>query len=89
MILPSSPTNRTSATPLTVLGEKGKVERPELGGSGDPLDGFVAELKEVVKSIRTEKSSPILNGDLARDAVLLCQKQTQSVVSRRVTKCSS
>jgi predicted dehydrogenase len=77
------------ATPLTVLGQKGKVERPALGGTGDPLDGFVAELKEVVKSIRTEKSSPILNGDLARDAVLLCQKQTQSVLSGRLTKCAS
>jgi predicted dehydrogenase len=73
------------ATPLTVLTDKGKVERPALG-SGDPLAGFEAELKEVVKSIRAEKSSPILNGDLARDAVLLCQKQTQSVASGRLVK---
>src|SRR5437899_12923144 len=64
------------ATPLTVLDDKGKVHRPKLA-AGDPLAGFVAELKEVVKSIRTGQPSPILGGDLARDAVLLCQKQTQ------------
>jgi hypothetical protein len=53
----------------------------------DPLASFVAELKEAVKSIRTGKPSPILGGDLARDAVLLCQKQTQSVTSGRMAKC--
>jgi predicted dehydrogenase len=74
------------ATPLTVLDNNGKVERPKLG-SGDPLDGFVAELKEVVKSIRTGQPSAILGGELARDAVILCQKQTQSVASGRLTRC--
>ncbi len=74
------------ATPLTVLDDKGKVQRPKLP-AGDPLAGFVAELKEVVKSLKTGKASQILGGDLARDAVILCHKQTQSVISGRVVKC--
>jgi len=73
------------ATPLTVLEAKGKVVQPKLG-SGDPVDGFVAELKEVVRSIRTGEESRILGGDLARDALLICHKETQSVRSGKIVK---
>jgi len=73
------------ATPLTVLDQKGNVQRPKLG-SGDPVDAFAAELREVVRSVRTGKSSEILSGGLACDALVLCQKQTQSVVSGRPMK---
>ncbi len=71
--------------PLTVLTAKGRVLRPKLG-SGDPCDGFAAELKEVVRAVRTGTPSPLLNGELARDAVILCQKQTQSVQRGRAVK---
>jgi predicted dehydrogenase len=64
--------------PLKVLTDKGKVLRPEFKG-GDEIAGFVAEIKEVAKSIRTGQPSPILSGELARDAVVLCHKQTDSV----------
>ena len=73
------------ATPLTVLDHKGKVRRPKLG-SGDPVDAFVAELREVVRSFRTGRPSEILGGDLACDALVLCHKQTQSVASGRPAK---
>jgi predicted dehydrogenase len=66
------------AMPLTVLGEKGKITRPKLDG-GDAITAFVAELGEAAKAIRTGTPSPMLAGDLARDALLLCQRQTQSV----------
>jgi len=72
-------------TPLTVLTGNGRVTRPKLG-SGDPVDSFAAELKEVVRAVRTNTPSPLLDGQLARDALLLCQKQTQSVRSGRVVK---
>ena len=73
------------AMPLTVLDQKGKVQRPKLG-SGDPVDAFAAELREVVRSFRTGQPSEILGGDLACDALVLCHKQTQSVVSGRPAK---
>jgi predicted dehydrogenase len=64
--------------PLTVLLADGRALRPRLNGS-DPTDVFAAELGEVVRSIRNNAASPLLAGELARDAVLLCRKQTESV----------
>ncbi len=72
-------------TPLTVLTDRGKALRPKLG-SGDPLDVFAAELKEVVRSVRAEEPSPLLAGRLARDALVLCHKQTESLRKRRAVK---
>jgi predicted dehydrogenase len=71
--------------PLTVLDERGKVQRPKLG-AGDPVDGFVAELREAARAIRTGQPSAILGGELACDALRLCQKQAQSVTSGRSVK---
>ena len=71
--------------PLTLLDRRGKVERPKLG-SGDPVEAFVAEINEVVRSIRAGNPSPLLAGELARDALRLCHKQTQSVRSGKVVK---
>ncbi len=71
--------------PLTVLTDKGHVQKPKLGG-GDPCDSFVDEIKEVVRSVRTETPSKLLAGELACDAVVLCQKQTQSVQRGRAVK---
>jgi predicted dehydrogenase len=74
-----------AVTPLTVLLKNGKVLRPKLGSS-DPVDAFVAELSEVVHAVRDKRASPLLAGELARDAVVLCQKQTESVRRGKVVK---
>ncbi len=50
------------------------------------LAAFEAEIKEVVQSIRSGKPSRLLSGELARDAIVLCHKQTQAVTSRRTVK---
>jgi predicted dehydrogenase len=71
--------------PVTVLAEKGKVLRPELG-SGDAIDSFATELTEMVRAVRSRSPSPLLDGGLARDAVVLCQRQTQSVATGRPVK---
>jgi predicted dehydrogenase len=68
--------------PATLLQANGKVTEPKLG-SGDPLDAFIAELTEVARSIRTGEPSEKLGGQLARDALVICQKETQSVVKGR------
>ncbi len=72
-------------TPVSVLQENGKVQRPNLG-SGDPIDAFKAELTEAVRAVRTGVPSPLLAGELARDAVVLCQKQTDSCQRGRPVK---
>jgi predicted dehydrogenase len=71
--------------PLSVLRHDGKVERPQLA-AGDPTDAYVAEIQEVLKCIRAGKPSAILSGELARDAVVLCHKQSESVKSGRLVK---
>jgi predicted dehydrogenase len=74
------------ATPLTVLNSKGQVERPSLP-AGDPmLAAFDAEIKEVARAIRSNTPSPLLSGELARDAIRLCHKQTQSVRSGKTVR---
>jgi predicted dehydrogenase len=72
-----------TATPLTVLTSDDRVLRPELG-SGDPVEGFVREVTEVARSIQSGQPSPLLAGDLARDALLLCHRQSESVRSREI-----
>jgi predicted dehydrogenase len=72
----------TVSMPLTVLTANGRTFRPKLG-SGDPVDGFVAELREVARALKQGKDSKFLSGELARDALLMCHRQTRSVVSRR------
>ena len=73
------------AMPVTVLTDTGRVLRPELG-SGDPIDSFAAELHEVVRCVRTGSPSPLLDGQLARDALVLCHRQTQSLVKRKAVR---
>jgi len=72
--------------PVTVLTENGRVQRPKLP-AGDPAEvAFPPELKEVIRAVRTGTPSKLLAGDLACDAVVLCQKQTQSVQRGRPVK---
>lgn len=71
-------------SPVTVLTNDGKTLRPKLGGG--ELDAFVAEVQEVGRAVRTGAPSPLLGGQLARDALVLCQRQTQSVLSGKLVK---
>ncbi|MBL9124013.1 MAG: gfo/Idh/MocA family oxidoreductase, partial [Planctomycetaceae bacterium] len=66
------------ATPLTLFTPDGRAIQPELP-AGDSIAAFVAELTEVCRSIRTGKPSPLLAGELARDALVICQREAQAV----------
>ena len=67
-------------TPLTLLTPDGKATHPKLPES-DALGAFVAELTEVCRSIRRNEASPLLDGELARDALVICERESQSVKS--------
>ena len=71
--------------PPTLLTADGKVKRPNLS-DGDPMRAFHAEIKEVVRCIRSVEKSPVLDGSLASAAVLLCQKQTESLSKGRLVR---
>ncbi|MEX2176123.1 MAG: Gfo/Idh/MocA family oxidoreductase [Pirellulaceae bacterium] len=73
-------------TPLTLLDNKGKAEQPKMP-AGDPmLLAFDAEAKEVARSIASGEPSPLLSGELARDAIAICHKQTQAVRCGKTVK---
>jgi predicted dehydrogenase len=71
--------------PLKVLTSNGKVVRPKLG-DGDPVRGFEGEIKEVLRCVKSGQPSSVLSGELARDAVVLGHKQTESVRKGRPVK---
>lgn len=75
-------TSNGPATPVTVLTDHGRVLRPKLG-SGDPIDSFAAEVKEVVRCVRGGNPSALLDGQLARDALVMCQHETLSLIKRK------
>jgi predicted dehydrogenase len=65
--------------PLTLLTAGGKSIRPKLGTSADETSAFTAELQVAVDGIRNGKEPELLSGKLARDALVLCHKECQSV----------
>jgi predicted dehydrogenase len=77
---------RLQIAPLTLLDSKGNAEQVKLP-EGDPmLAAFEAEIKEVALSIKSGQPSAVLSGDLARDAIVLCHKQTLAVKSGKTVK---
>ena len=74
--------------PLTICDDGGRVLQPSLG-DGDPVRAFEAEIAELARSLESGRPSPLLSGDLARDAVRICQKETESVVGGRPATLAS
>src|SRR4051812_10724387 len=69
------------ATPLSVILPDGTVDRPELAGSGDPVDAFVDELGAAVEAVASREPNPMLSGDLARQALRTCHAEVRSATS--------
>lgn len=70
---------RYCCEPTLLTGKK--ALRPKLG-DGDPMHAFAAEIKEVLGCLKQGKASQVLDGSLARDAVMLCGKQSESLRRR-------
>jgi len=75
--------------PLTVLVKGGKhdskVITPNLG-TFDMPDAFPNELNEAVRAIKTGTPSSLLDGELARDALRMCQQETSAILKRKPVK---
>jgi len=72
--------------PCTILPRKGKARPAKLKGSGDPMEAFQAELKEVAKGAATGKPAEFLRANLAQDAIRICDRQTAALKSGRRVK---
>ncbi len=71
------------ATPLSVILPDGTVDRPDLTGSGDPVDAFTAELTAAVEAVASGTPSPMLSGELAARALKICHAEIQSAKTGR------
>ncbi|MBN9119915.1 MAG: Gfo/Idh/MocA family oxidoreductase [Planctomycetes bacterium] len=69
----------SGGTPLTVLTADGKATQPALAGGGDPLSAFGDELQTAVDAAGSGKEPDLLSGKLARDALVLCHREIESV----------
>jgi predicted dehydrogenase len=67
--------------PLTVLTEDGKRKQPKLKGSTEATAPFTVELQAAVDGVKSGQEPDLLSGKLARDALVLCEKECQSVLS--------
>jgi len=68
----------SGTTPLTVLTSDSKVEQPRLSG-GDPVVAFTTEIQAAVDGVHKGKEPDLLSGQLARDALVMCLKECESV----------
>jgi hypothetical protein len=55
------------------------VEQPKLGGGDDATTAFTLELQAAVDGVTSGKEPDLLSGKLARDALVLCHKECESV----------
>ncbi len=69
----------SGATPLTLLTADGRAEQPALEGGGDPITAFAREIQTAVDAVATGREPDLLSGQLARDALVLCHKEIESV----------
>lgn len=68
--------------PLKVIDDDGKVSLVTIENA-DPVQAFISEIRDVVAAVNTGTASPILAGELARDAIRICQAESDSVKNKR------
>ena len=54
------------------------MEQVDLGDT-DPIDAFTNEIQHAVDAINGDSDAVLLSGTKARDALLLCYKEAESV----------
>ncbi len=78
-------TYESGTCPLTVLHADGKSEVvPQ--GSADAVDSFAAEIQLAADGVAAGKAPDALSGKLARDALVMCLKECESVREGRAVK---
>jgi predicted dehydrogenase len=70
--------------PLTFLTADGKSSHPEIPGGGDPISAFTMEIQAAVEGITAGKAPDLLSGQLARDALVMCFKECESVKTGKI-----
>jgi len=68
---------------LTVHEKMGKTFHPDLSAGGDEIAAFTREIQAAVEGVRTGEMPALLSGQLARDALVMCYKECESVRTGR------
>jgi predicted dehydrogenase len=76
----------TVLTPPLAKGGTGGIETPQLPGGDESTTAFTAEIQTAVDGINSGKEPVLLSGQLGRDALVMCLKECESVVSGRAIK---
>jgi predicted dehydrogenase len=65
--------------PLTVLHADGRTEQPKFQAGDDATAAFTAEIQTAVDGVTNNRLPDLLSGKLARDALVLCHAECESV----------
>ena len=74
----------SAGMPLTLYDAAGAGTQPKIEGGGDPLSAFADELQAAVNGVIAGREPKLLGGQLARDALVLCHKECESVRTGRI-----
>ena len=67
--------------PLTLLHADGRSEQPKLLGGDEATAAFTLEIQAAVDGVKAGKEPDLLSGQLARDALVLCHREIESVTT--------
>jgi len=70
----------SAGIPLTLFPRKGKPKLISLKSQNDPINAFQAEITSAVAAIKAGEVKGPLDAQLARDALVLCLKEIESVL---------
>lgn len=79
----------SGGTALTLLTADGQSHQPALNGGGDPIAAFTCEIQTAVDAVRSGNEPDLLSGTLARNALVLCHKECESVKTGRIVTMST
>ncbi len=65
--------------PLTLYGIDGAAQQVKLADDSDPTAPFTREIQMAVDGVQSGQEPELLSGKLARDALVLCHKECESV----------
>ncbi|MCE9531728.1 MAG: Gfo/Idh/MocA family oxidoreductase [Planctomycetes bacterium] len=78
----------SGTAPLTVYTPDGMSSQPQLVGGGDPISAFTMEIQAAVDGVIQGKMPDLLSGQLARDALVMCYKECESVKTGKIVEMS-
>ncbi|HZZ79044.1 MAG TPA: Gfo/Idh/MocA family oxidoreductase [Gemmataceae bacterium] len=70
--------------PLTVLKADGSSDQPKFAGGDDATTAFTSEIQSAIDGINAGREHDCLSGKLARDALVMCFRECESVKSGKV-----